>query len=321
MDQQTDNEYVKDIIKKSLGVSPENIPPEFQQIAWNVPRWHLLMLQDKPRMEYYSSIIRPKVKDKIVLDVGTGSGILSYLALKWGAKKVYSVEENPALQAVYRHLMRDHLESGRAELISDDAQFLRLGNFSDGPPDVIVHELFGAYGMGENLIPIFRALSSEGILTDKTEIVPDLLEAWMRPVVSDQLSQDDQIEAFEGYPLNELNVFGHQNFWEQDYSASLASNWQTVGQSQLLFRCYLRDLILPEKVTIAFEASSASHIKLWMNIIDKNTGLVHANDHQALPSHWSNSYLSIPPWLRGSGFNVEFKIHPDRIEVHRFSKN
>lgn len=319
MNQSTQNQFIKDVIKQSLGVPPESLGPEFQQVAWNLPRWHLLMLQDRPRLEYYSDIIKPKVKDKIVLDVGTGSGILSYLALKWGAKKVYSVEENPALQAVYRHLMQDHLESGRAELICDDAHFLRLDSFSEGAPDVIVHELFGAYGMGECLIPIFHALTKEGILTQKTEIVPDTLEGWMRPVLSEELAKETQIQGFEGYPLEKLNIFGHQNFWEQDYMSSLSSHWQTKGESQLFFRCNLKDLILPGTVTMSFEATSSSHIKLWMKIVDQKSGLVHSNDHEVVASHWSNTYLAIPNWLRGKSFKVEFKIHPDRIEVLKFN--
>ena len=320
MNLQDQNHFVSDVIKQSLGKAPEMLPADFHRVADMLPRWHLLMLKDKRRLEYYSEILKPKVKDKIVLDVGTGSGVLSYLALKWGAKKVYSIEENPALQAVYRHLMKEHIQSGKAELISDDAQYLRLDQFKEGAPDVIVHELFGAFGMGENLIPIFRGLSNEGILTEKTIVVPDALEVWVRPVFSDVVAAEAHIEAFEGYGLNEMDIFGHQVFWEQDYLASRASAWKSSGDSQLLFRCDLRVLKLPDVVTISFKATDSSHIKLWMKIFDTQTNLIHENDHQELESHWNNTFLSIPLWLRGKAFQVEFKIHPDKVEVLKFIK-
>jgi hypothetical protein len=318
MDNQEDNDLVKSIIQASLNIPPEKLTSDFYLAAAHLPRWHLLMLQDRRRLEYYSDVIRPKVEGKVVLDVGTGSGILSHMALKWGARKVYSIEQNPALQAVYRHLMRTPLESGQAELFCDDALFLRLDQFSEGAPDVIVHELFGSIGMGENLIPIFRALVKEGILTDKTTIVPDLLEVWMRPVFSELMGQEGQVEAFDDYPLQLLNIFGSQSFFEQEYIASRSCNWQTTASDQLLFKCHLRDLTLPEQVVLKFSASHATHLKLWMKIADTASGLIHANDHQEVETHWANSYLAIPGWLRNRSFQVEFNIHPNGIQVSRF---
>ena len=318
MDIETTDEQIKDTIQKSLETPPQKLDTDFYDVAWNLPRWHLLMLKDRERLEYYSNVIRPKVAGKVVLDVGTGSGILSYLALKWGAKKVYSVEQNPALQGVYKHLMREHLESGKAELICDDAKFLRLDQFRDGAPEVVVHELFGSIGMGENLIPIFRALAEEGILTPKTDIVPDCLEVWTRPAFSDLIAEEGHIEEFEGYQLNQLNLFESQNFWEQDYISAKSSDWKKTGEAQLVFRCNLYDFILPEKVELSFKASHSSHLQLWMKIIDTKSGLIHSNDHQDGNSHWANAYLAIPFWMKGKDFKVELRVNPDRIQVIRF---
>jgi len=53
------------------------------------------MLEDQVRMQsYYDSVFKNKAqfKDKVVLDVGTGSGVLAIWAAKAGAKKVYAIE-------------------------------------------------------------------------------------------------------------------------------------------------------------------------------------------------------------------------------------
>ena len=53
------------------------------------------MLQDEIRTSTYERAIMANsvdFKDKVVLDVGTGTGILAYFAVKAGAKKVYAVE-------------------------------------------------------------------------------------------------------------------------------------------------------------------------------------------------------------------------------------
>lgn len=53
------------------------------------------MMQDYIRTATYQKAILSNIKDfqdKIILDVGAGSGILSFFAIQAGAKKVYAVE-------------------------------------------------------------------------------------------------------------------------------------------------------------------------------------------------------------------------------------
>ena len=55
------------------------------------------MLRDKPRTEAYKRAIeinKDVFKDKLVLDVGAGTGILSIFAANAGAKHVYAVERS-----------------------------------------------------------------------------------------------------------------------------------------------------------------------------------------------------------------------------------
>ena len=52
---------------------------------------HELMLKDKPRTEAYKDFIEKNAdffKDKVVVDVGAGTGILSLICAKAGAKQV-----------------------------------------------------------------------------------------------------------------------------------------------------------------------------------------------------------------------------------------
>ena len=52
---------------------------------------HELMLKDKPRTEAYMKFINENKEmfaNKVVMDVGAGTGILSLFAAKAGAKKV-----------------------------------------------------------------------------------------------------------------------------------------------------------------------------------------------------------------------------------------
>ena len=56
------------------------------------------MLEDTPRMNaYHSAIMQNKkcFRDRVVLDMGSGTGVLAMWAAMAGAKKVYAVEATP----------------------------------------------------------------------------------------------------------------------------------------------------------------------------------------------------------------------------------
>lgn len=61
--------------------------------SYNDLKVHEVMLRDKPRMDFYQSVLsESRLKGKIVVDVGAGSGILSFWAARSQAVHVFSIE-------------------------------------------------------------------------------------------------------------------------------------------------------------------------------------------------------------------------------------
>ncbi len=57
------------------------------------------MIGDSVRMDAYAQALRQVVKpNSVVLDIGTGTGIFAMLACKFGARRVYAIEPNDAVQ-------------------------------------------------------------------------------------------------------------------------------------------------------------------------------------------------------------------------------
>lgn len=102
------------------------------------PATYRVMMVDKDRNDFYQNAIKENVKDKVVLDVGAGLGMLSLFACRAGAKKVYAIEVNPAAIEVLKQLKKEEnlLQLEIIEAASWDAELPEQ-------VDVLLHEMFG----------------------------------------------------------------------------------------------------------------------------------------------------------------------------------
>ncbi len=103
------------------------------------------MIADKVRMDAYVQALRQMVKpDSVVLDIGTGTGIFALLACQFGARRVYALEPNDAIQ-----LAREMAAAnGYADRITF-MQTLSTQATLPEPADVIVSDI-------RSLLPFFQ---------------------------------------------------------------------------------------------------------------------------------------------------------------------
>lgn len=74
------------------------------------------MLNDIGRNIFFRNTIRSIAKDKVCLDVGAGTGILTDYALEFGAKKVYCVE----IRKAKAQFLKEKYKGKNVEVIEDD---------------------------------------------------------------------------------------------------------------------------------------------------------------------------------------------------------
>eukprot|EP00045_Choanoeca_perplexa_P012288 m.133556 g.133556 ORF g.133556 m.133556 type:complete len:349 (+) comp15952_c0_seq4:3140-4186(+) len=159
---------------------------------------HEEMLKDKVRtLTYRDSIIKNAhlIKDKIVLDVGCGTGILSMFAAQAGAKHVYGIDcSNIAKQA--RQIVKDNGLSDKVTIIQAKMEDLEL---PVDKVDVIISEWMGYALLYESMLNTVldardKYLVEGGVLLpDKAQIIVSGIE--------DQQYRDDKLTFWD-------NVYG-----------------------------------------------------------------------------------------------------------------
>ena len=135
---------------------------------------HRTMIHDRVRTEAFRRAIDAVVRPgDMVLDVGAGSGILSVLAAKAGADRVYAVEETSI--AVLAH------ELAVANGVGDIVQVIQGDASEVEPPepvDVLVSEWLGGFGIDEGmLVPVIAA--RDRWLKPGGTMIPSSVTAWV----------------------------------------------------------------------------------------------------------------------------------------------
>jgi len=128
-------------------------------------------------METYREAIRKTVRPgDVVLDVGTGSGVMGLFACEAGAARVYAVDKSDVIVAA-KQVARDNGLGERIVFIQGDAREIHLPE----PVDVIVSELISLTGYGEGMEEVI-SVCRDRFLRPEGRFVPRSVGLFVAPV-------------------------------------------------------------------------------------------------------------------------------------------
>ncbi|NCG22486.1 MAG: hypothetical protein GWP91_26010, partial [Rhodobacterales bacterium] len=152
---------------------------------------HRRMLSDDVRVEAYREAIQQLVgSTSVVMDAGTGSGVLATLAALVGAKIVYAVDNSDILD--------------RARVVFEESGFSDAilpirGDFATvttpQPVDVIVTETFGILALAEGAAQDLTACCTANLASDGV-VCPSAVSLFFAPVI-DPAIRDQVVGPFE----------------------------------------------------------------------------------------------------------------------------
>ena len=172
--------------------------------AWDVQDYNLA---DRDRMDAYRRGIEANVGEgDVVIDFGTGSGILAFMAVRAGARKVYAIDEQPVGPA-----RRVAAANGFQQI---DFRQLNSRNFEPPEPvDAIIHaNVETPPYLSEPIVDDLRELAGR-TLKPRGKLLPGRVDLYCEPVqlhaehwiplASEHRLVDVDFSALRGFPIGD----------------------------------------------------------------------------------------------------------------------
>ncbi len=283
-----------DLARNAVAARPDDPLIAFlaQQIsAFKVPVYHHAMLRDRPRNQAYRQAIEAYAPGRVVLDIGSGSGLLAMIAARAGAAHVHTCEMVPQLARTAREIVA---ANGLADRITvHNCHSGKLDRIRDlgGGADLIVSEILSHDVLGERVLPALNharaELAAPGVL-----VVPE------RASVRAALAEEP--EPF--VPLGEVEGFDLSLFNRHIKRARL----RRPARPDFVLRSDPADLLTfdftaelaPEgrgQVTLASHGGKVNGIAQWMHV-ELGAGAIYENPIGSNPEgHWRAGFYPIVP--------------------------
>ena len=172
-----------------------------------IPGWHFIMLADESRNEAYQKAIEKAVtNDSIVLDIGTGTGLLSMMAARAGAKKVVACEMNKKLAETAKEIIAANHFSDKITLLNQKSTAIEQEIVLPEKATVLVSEILDAGVIGEGVLPSVRH-ATKNLITADAVIIPAKAKIFGQLIEIPIRSKVNPIRDISGFDLSAFDMY------------------------------------------------------------------------------------------------------------------
>jgi protein arginine N-methyltransferase 1 len=257
-----------------------------------IPRWHFEMLNDANRgTAFMDALAALDLRDKTVIDIGAGSGILSMLCVRRGARHVYACEMVKALADKAEEIVRHNGMAHKITIIPKSSFDIQIGQDMPERAEVMVSETIDCGFVGEGFLPSLRHAKRE-LLKPHALLVPSAVQLCGALVESPHIHHLNHVDRSQGFDVSKMNEFSTPGY----FGVRLKTRpHQMMSEMTSLVELDLYSHV-PERLSrvVEFEAlqtGTVHGVVFWFKVT-LAPGITLSNDPDQADCHWTQAFAS-----------------------------
>ncbi|PSJ42093.1 50S ribosomal protein L11 methyltransferase [Allosphingosinicella deserti] len=308
--------------RRALALQPDSLHLRHQVRrlgSASVPFWHIPMMNDVPRNDAFEDAIKAAIEvagpAARVLDIGAGSGLLSLMAARAGARQVVACEMEPMIAEMAQQIVASNGYADRITVHARPSTELAVGAELDAPADILVSEILSSDLLTEKVLDTFED-AHRRLLAPDAIVIPRAASAMGCLVASDNLADYAFVGDVSGFDLSAFTAFAPQRL---PIHGTMTA-WERLSDDLELVRLDLtqkkHDATLARLSIPVTESGRAIGIVQWMHI-DLWPGVTFDNHPDRYSDGgWLQVLHSFPePIEVVAGETVDIAVGHDRITL------
>lgn len=280
------------VLREGLARLPDDADLNFSlrlQLSSVVPAWHLPMINDDERNVAYQRALERAVKPgQLVLEIGTGSGIVAMMAARAGAGKVVTCEVLPAMAEIAQEVIARNGYDDRIDVIVKKSTQLRVGEDLLEKADVFVSELFNVGLLAPNMISTIRH-ARENLLKPEGRVIPQAATVYATLLQCDHLARINPVREIAGFDMSPMDQLRSPGYGQIDLAAD--PHQRLSADFEALHFDFCADLkeVDSHVLTVTASAAGICHgVAFWFDLeMDEHTRYHSASLNRT--NHWKQA--------------------------------
>ena len=253
-----------------------------------VPRWHFEMLNDEQRNESFQRALKNAITpETIVLDIGSGTGLLAMMAARAGAKQTVTCEMVPELAELARDTVALNGLADRIITLDKKSTSLVIGYQMVHKANLLVTETVDCGLLGEGIVSSI-AHAKANLLTDDAQIVPCAATVYAMVVESPRLRNLNVARTAAGFDVSLINRYATAQYFPVRLDAF---EYTPLTEPFAVFNFdFVNGTIVPERKKIEVRAQrdgTAQCVIFWFNMqLDRENSI---SNEPGSTTHWEQA--------------------------------
>lgn len=300
--------------REALRINPNNMGALInlrRLMSVKIPYWHFEMLADSHRNDAYEKALKKAVKPgSRVLDIGTGSGLLSMMAARAGAGQVVACEMHERLAQTAQEIVALNGFSESIQVHHKKSTLLHIGQELPERVDVVVSEILDVGALGEGVLPSIRHAVKQ-LAKPNATLIPAAIKIWGQLIEIPARSKVAPVREVSGFDLSPFEQYRVPN--EYLRVVLKAEKYKALSPVMPLLDIDFYELPpafpddQPRQVPLDFPISTAGTLQaiiFWFDLyLDKDIMVSSRPDGEL--EHWGQALFCFPnPKAVGAGSTV-----------------